>query len=170
VIGGDANFRFGQAVSVNGYVVKSFSSLPETDTKNLAARAGFKYEDRTYSLRLSYLDIQENFTNEMGFVPRTGIRKFTGSPGYYWRPRSLQSWLRSMNPHIYMEYILDPQGKTDTRLVMYHYSFWFQNGSFVEPGVEQKLENVPYEFTISNAHNIKVPAGLYKSTEYLFMG
>lgn len=133
VVGGDANFRFGQYTAAHAFAVKSFSPLAGKDTKNMAARIGFEYQDRTYIFRVSYLDIQENFTNEMGFVPRTGIRKFTGNPGYYWRPAATQKWLRSMNPHVDFQYILDPQGKTDTRIINYHYSFRFQNGSFSNP-------------------------------------
>ena len=170
VIGGDANFRFGQAVTVNGYLAKSYSSLPGKDSKNQAGRVGFKYEDRTYSLRVAYLDIQENFTDEMGFVPRTGIRKFSGNPGYLWRPAALQKWVRNMNPHMHMQYILDPQGKTDTRLMSYGYAIQFQNGSFMEPGFSQTLENVPQAFLISKANNLMVPAGQYKSTEYFLLG
>ena len=170
VIGGDANFRFGQAVTVNGYLAKSYSSLSGKDTKNLAGRIGFKYEDRTYTLRIAYLDIQENFTDEMGFVPRTGIRKFSGNPGYVWRPAALQKWVRQMNPHMHMQYILDPQGKTDTRLMGYGYAIQFQNGSFMEPGFSQLLENVPQAFLISKANNLWVPAGQYKSTEYFMLG
>jgi hypothetical protein len=169
VIGGDANFRFGQAVSVNAFAVKSFSPLTGRDTKNAAASAGFEYRDRTYNFRASYTDIQENFTDEMGFVPRTGIRKFFGSPGYFWRPKALQKWIRYINPHGQLEYILDPQGKTDTRTVFYHLSFRFQDGSFIEPGLNQTLERIPFPFVISNAKGIRVPVGLYKNNDYFLM-
>jgi hypothetical protein len=69
VVGADANFRFGQAFSVNGYLAKSFSPIAGKDTKNLAYNAGLNYEDETYSVNVSYTSIPENFTNEMGFVP-----------------------------------------------------------------------------------------------------
>ena len=168
--GGDANFRFGQAVTLNAYAVKSFSPLEGKDRDNMAARAGFEYKDRTYNLRASYLDIQENFTDEMGFVPRTGIRKFTGYPEYTWRPESVSKWIRSMSPHVHFDYILNADGKTDTRQINYHYAIRFQDGAFLEPGVEEGLELIPYPFTISNAHQIQVPAGWYKNEEYFILG
>ena len=70
VFGADANFRFGQAVSFNGYAAKSFSPDEGKDTKNWASNLGFNYRDGTYTADVTYTDIQENFTNEMGFVPR----------------------------------------------------------------------------------------------------
>jgi hypothetical protein len=170
VLGGDANFRFGQAVSAHAFLVKSFSPLAGKDSDNMAARAGFEYKDRTYNFRMSYLDIQENFTDEMGFVPRTGIRKFTGYPEYTWRPESTRNVVRSFTPHVHFEYILDPQSRMDTREVKYHFAARFQDGSFLEPGIDQKFERVPAPFIISNAYGIWIPAGLYNNDEYFVLG
>jgi hypothetical protein len=170
VLGADANFRFGQALSINGYVAKSFSPLAGGKSRNMAARAGFNYQDGTYDFRVSYTAIQENFINEMGFVPRTGIRKSSSYLGYYWRPAAVSGWLRAMNPHFVIDYVIDPLGNIDTKDVNYHYSFSLQNGSFLEPGINIKHENVLRPFTISNAYGIQVPVGFFKNKEYFIMG
>jgi hypothetical protein len=166
VFGGDANFRFGQAVSINAYAVKSFSPLPGKDTKNTATRMNFGYVDKVWNFKATYTGIQENFTNEMGFVPRTGIRKLAGTLGYQWRPLAIQKHIRNINTHVQSEYVLDPQGNTDTRYIDYHGSFNFQNGAFFEAGLNQTLELIRTPFTISNRYGLKVPAGLYKYQEY----
>jgi hypothetical protein len=169
LIGGDANFRFGQAVSVNAYAVKSFSPLPGRDTKNMAARLHFGYTDKVWNFKATYTGIQENFTNEMGFVPRTGVRKFAGNLAYQWRPAAVRKYIRSVNPHIQSEYILDPRGNTDTRYTDYHVSINFQDGAFAEPGMNQSLELIRAPFTISNRRGLKIPAGLYKFQEYFIL-
>jgi hypothetical protein len=169
VIGGDANFRLGQTVNVNAIVAKSFSPLAGKDTQNMVAGAGFEYQDQTYTLRSSLLDIQENFTDEMGFVPRTGIRKYSVYPEYCWRPNASRKWVRSMSPHVHMDYIEEPPGKIDTRKINYHYAIRFQDGSFLEPGINRTMERITEPFTISRAHGIQVPPGIYNYDEYFIL-
>jgi hypothetical protein len=166
VFGADANFRFGQAFSVNGYLAKSFSPITGKDAKDMAYNAGFNYQDGTFDLNGSYTDIQENFTNEMGFVPRTGIRKFWGFAAYSWRPVALQKWIRSLRPHAPLTYIIDPEGKIETREVGYHINVFFQDGSLIEIGANPTFENISQPFRISNANNVYVPAGSYRFTDY----
>jgi hypothetical protein len=170
VLGADANFRFGQAFSVNGYAAKSFSPLEGKDSRNMAYKAGLNYQDGTYDINASYTGIQENFTNEMGFVPRTGIRKFWGYAGYNWRPASVRKWIRSLKPHAPLTYIVDPEGKIETREVGYHTNINFQDGSSIELGTNRTLENIPKPFLISNANNIYVPAGSYNFNSYFIRG
>lgn len=170
VLGTDANFRFGQAFSIDGYLAKSFSLKAGKDTKNLAYNAGLNYQDGTFDITARYTGIQENFTNEMGFVPRTGIRKFWGFAAYSWRPEPIRKWVRSLRPHAPLTYIVDPDGKIETREVGYHINAFFQDGSQIELGINPTLENVKNPFIISRANNIYVPAGLYRFTSYFFRG
>jgi hypothetical protein len=170
VFGADANFRFGQAVSVNGYLAKSFSPLEGKDTKNLTSNLGFNYEDGTYTANVTYTDIQENFTNEMGFVPRTGIRKIWSYLAYDWRPEAVRTWIRSLRPHSPLTYIKDPDGNTETREIGYHLAIDFQNGSQIEAGSNAALEDIRQPFTISNANNIQVPIGAYEFRSYFIRG
>ncbi len=166
VLGADANFRFGQAFSVNGYLAKSFSPTAGKDTKSMAYNVGLNYEDGTYDISARYTGIQENFTNEMGFVPRTGIRKFWVFAAYSWRPASIRRWVRSLRPHVPLTYIVDPEGRVETREVGFHLNAFFQDGSLIEAGVNPTLENIKRPFRISSANSIWVPAGLYKFTSY----
>ncbi len=169
VLGADANFRFGQALSINGYLAKSFSPLAGRDEENLAYNAGIDYQDGTYIVNATYTGIQKSFTNEMGFVPRRGIGKFWGFFAYDWRPASLRKWIRSLRPHVPITYISDAEGKIETREVDYHLGVNFQNGSAIEMGTGASLENIYQPFTISN-NRIKVPASLYKHRNYFIRG
>jgi predicted porin len=155
---------------MNGYVAKSFSPIAGRENQDLAYNVGANYQDGTFDINATYTDIQENFTNEMGFVPRTGIRKFWGFAAYSWRPVSLRKWIRSLRPHAPLTYIVDPEGKIETREVGYHFAVDFQNGSMIEMGANPTLENIVQPFIISNADNIQVLPGNYRFTEYFIRG
>ena len=63
--------------------------------------------------KVSYLDIQENFNPEVGFVPRADSRRLKGSVRY--RPRSQLEWIRrySMGPRL--TYLMDQNQVLQTR-------------------------------------------------------
>jgi hypothetical protein len=105
----------------------------------------------------------------MGLVPRTGIRKYSAYPDYTWRPVFIRKWVRSMSAHVHMDYIEEPAGKIDTRKINYHYAIRFQDGSFVEPGINRTMERITKPFTISRAHGIQVPPGVYNYDEYFVL-
>jgi hypothetical protein len=170
VFGADANFRFGQSVTVNGYIAKSFSPLAGKDRENWASNLGFNYQDGTYTVDVAYTDIQQNFTDEMGFVPRTGIRKLWSYLSYDWRPESLRKWVRSLRPHSPLTLIKDPQGRTETREIGFHFGVDFQNGSVIEAGTNAAQEDIRRPFIISNAEGVQVPIGLYKFRHYFIRG
>ncbi len=70
----DANFRFlNQRLSFSGFAMKS--QTPGSDDRNLAGRFEGSYRDPFYTFRASYLTIEEDFQNDLGFVPRPAIRK-----------------------------------------------------------------------------------------------
>jgi len=170
VFGADASFRFGQAVSLNGYAAKSFSPDEGKDTKNWASNLGFNYRDGTYTADVTYTDIQEHFTNEMGFVPRTGIRKLWSYLAYDWRPIALRKWIRSLRPHSPLTYVKGFDGITETRELGYHFTVDFQNGSQAETGTNSTLEYVREPFTISSAEGIQIPVGTYEFRSYFIRG
>lgn len=170
VFGADASIRFGQALSVNGYLAESFSPLAGKNEENLAYNAGFNYQDGTYTVDATYTGIQKNFTNEMGFVPRLGIHKFSSFIAYDWRPEALRKWVRSLRPHTMITHITDSQGKVETRDVGPHLGINFQNGSAIEVGSNSELENIRQPFVISNANGIWVPVGLYKYKSHFIRG
>ncbi|MBI4444985.1 MAG: carbohydrate binding family 9 domain-containing protein [Acidobacteria bacterium] len=166
LIGADANLRFGQYLNINGYMAKSYSRVQQP--YNMAGRFGVRYQDRIWEIRGSYTDIQQNFRNEMGFVPRTGIRDFLGYFGRAFRPRSINGTIREIKPHLQIDYFLDPQGNLDTRLIDYHLPLNFQDGSFVEMGVNATLERLNRPFEIRKG--ILIPPGVYSFNEAFFTG
>ena len=168
VVGVDANFRFGRALNLYSFLSKSWT--PSGGSRDLASRVSLHYLDSAWSLRTSYTSVQENFTNEMGFVPRLGIRKFSGLYGRSFRPLSLRRFVRRIYPHIPITYVLDADGNLETRGVDYHYIMDFQNGSNFEAGLNTKLERLSEPFVINRRRNVVIPTGVYKFHEYIFTG
>src|SRR5437016_2162331 len=84
-VGADANFRFGQSVSLNGFLAKT--STPGLSGKDLAGRMAMQYLDKVWQFSGTYTVIQKNYHNEMGFIPRVGIQRFASVAAYTWRPR-----------------------------------------------------------------------------------
>ena len=78
VVGTDANFRFRQAVTLNGSFAKAVA--PGLQSGTLQSRIGAGYQDRVWQFSASYADIGENFVNEMGFQAQRGVKRSQGRP------------------------------------------------------------------------------------------
>jgi hypothetical protein len=164
-VGADANFRFGQSLTVNGFLVKTLT--PGISNKSLAARGAVQYRDKVWQLSGTYTAIQDNFHNEMGFTPRVGIRKFSSIASYTWRPQRWHRVIREIRPHWQLDYVVDSSGRLQTRYNDYHLPFQFQNGAMIEIGKNPTLEYFSDPFKISGT---QITPRLYKFDEYFVLG
>jgi len=165
IYGGDANFRFFQNLNLNAYAAKA--AAPGLRTGTAAWRVGMSWRNNFWNTRHSFTNIGENFRNELGFVPRLGIRKASDFIGVHWRPRAIRRTVREIFPHWQIDYIMTPSGRLDTRLVDYHLPITFQNGTFLEVGVNSTYERLVKPFQIHPT--TVVPAGRYSFNEYFFL-
>ena len=167
-VGADANFRFFSNLNFNGYVAKTISpSTPERPAGNdIASRVGFNYPASLWNLRASYTTIGSGFNDELGFVPRLGIRKFDGSVGPHLRPKSASRWLREWYPHYEWHNIQRSNGDLESRYVDYHVLFRFQNGASSEPGINVNVEQLTAPFVLNRRRNIVLPPGRYEFDEF----
>ena len=106
----------------------------------MAGRFAAQYQDTVWQASGTYTVIQKNFRNEMGFTPRVGVRKFAGIASYTWRPEMWRRIVRNIRPHAQLDYVLDSSGRLQTRSIDYHLPVNFQDGSFVETGINPTLE------------------------------
>ncbi len=164
VLGTDANFRIGQSLNLNAYLAKSF--VEGGGDENVAGRFNTFYKTNRVDLRTSYATIQEDFVNEMGFVPRVGNHKIAGRYGWTFRPERLRGLIRNSEPHFQFEYLMDKHGNLTVRHMDYHLPFRFQNGSFVEIGANPTLERFDEEFVINRNKDIAIPPGVYSFYDY----
>ena len=168
VVGGDANFRFGRYTAVNTYLAKAIT--PVKKDHQAAGRASVSYIDPRWNFRTSYTNVEQNFTNEMGFVPRLGVRKVASYLGVTFRPKRFSKTIRQIFPHSQIDYVLNKDGKLDTRYIDYHLPINFQNGAFIEVGSNPSLELLTSTFTINRTRNITIPSGRYSYNEWFVTG
>jgi hypothetical protein len=161
VFGGDVNLRFGQALSLNGYVARS--SGPRGGRDNLSSRASFSLLTDRLNASGSITDVQEGFLNELGFVPRPGIRKIFAYVGPIFRPERLRAHIRQINPHIHFEHVTRG-GLVENRYSDYHLPFRFHSGAQIEVGLNTSVEELASGFEI--ADGITIPAGTHEWEEY----
>jgi hypothetical protein len=164
-VGADANFRFGQSVSLNGFLAKT--STPGLSGKDLAARMAMQYLDKAWQFSGTYTVIQKNYHNEMGFIPRVGIQRFASVAAYTWRPQRWRRFLRDMRPHWQVDYVLDATGRIQSKYGDFHHQIDFQNGAEIELGRNPSYEYLAQPFKISN---VAVTPGDYKFNEYFILG
>ncbi|MGH9346464.1 MAG: DUF5916 domain-containing protein [Vicinamibacterales bacterium] len=172
IAGVDANFRFG-FLSLNGYVAKALSpQVVEPGTGgDTAVRGSFNYQSRVWQFRGHFNGIGERFTSEMGFVPRQGVNNVLLYTGYTWRP----SWfrklgLRETRPHWQMDLYERQHGAgLESRYQDWHWPFNFNDGTFVEIGVNSNVEEIREPFTINSSRGVRVLPGRYDFNEYFVL-
>ena len=165
VLGFDANFRFGQSMSVNGFLAKSFTEGGGDD--NVAGRFRARYTDTKWDATVSYTSIQEDFVDEMGFVPRTGVHKLYGQFGRTFRPERFRRWLRQVGYHNHFDYLMNRDGDLTIRHGLdHHIPIQFQDGSRIELGMNPTMETFDEPFTLNRNRGIVIPAGTYSFNEY----
>ncbi len=172
VAGVDANFRFG-FLALNGYLAKTFSpQSTEPGTGNdMAVRGSFNYQSRVWQFRGHFNGIGERFNDEMGFVPRQGVNNILFFTGYTWRPTWFRRFnLRETRPHWQLDLYQRQHGLgLESRYMDFHWPFTFNDGSFVEIGVNPNVEEIRAPFTINSSRDVKVAPGRYDFNEYFVL-
>ncbi len=142
--GVDANFHFWNQLRLSGFVAAT--RTPGLETEDMASRFWVEWRNDLWQARSGYLDIEENFNAEMGFVPRRDMRKSDTSFAFTPRPRSI-SWIRQLNPNARIQYIEDQEGRLETRLVNLTFQTNFQDGGVFQLGrvLRFEREDTPFE-------------------------
>jgi hypothetical protein len=157
----DFNLALGSHVQGTGFLAKTFS--PGLSGADLAGHLGFIYQSDFFSNDISYTDIGENFNAEMGFIPRTDIRKLRWNVGVSPRPKFLGlrqsfifNWLTSIDNHA---------GRLESRTNMTGIFNLFQNGTTVFFGVMQNYEFLEEGFEIEDG--VEIPAGAHRFNSFM---
>jgi hypothetical protein len=172
VLGADANFRFFRNLNVNGSVAKTLSpaAVVGSQGSDVLARGGFSYRGTTLDTRAAYTHTGSRFNDELGFIPRTGIRRADAYFGLHLRSRRYPAWLREFFPHYQIVNVTRADGGAfDSRYVDYHIPITLQNGTFIETGVNASTEVLTEAFTINTRRHITIDPGNYAYNEYFIL-
>ena len=152
--GVDANLTFLRFLDISSFLMKT--STPEISDRQLSGLFRIGWQDPFTSLAGSYLSIGENFNPEVGFVPRSGIRKTTGRFAVRPRPGERIPSIRQIEPSINLDYITDQENLLETRNLNTRFQVDFHNGSLVWVGSRSRFERLPEPFAIRPGQTIAV--------------
>jgi hypothetical protein len=168
VFGLDANLRLLPGLDWSSYVMKS--ETPGRDGRDLTFRTSLNREGNFFHGKGGFLEIGENFQDDLGYYRRVGVRKYFMDVGVRPRPQSLaRHGVREMHPHLVWDYYEDPQGRILAKTLHSGYTFFLQNGGYFEASVNPRFERLDAPFTI-HPGDPPIPAGSYGWTEWWLRG
>jgi hypothetical protein len=168
VLAADANFRFFRNFNISTYAARAFSpeSVVGSRGSDTMARAGFNYRGPFWEYRAAYATIGERFNDEMGFFDRIGVDKANAYVATHTRPKLTSRWAREIYPHVDYLNINYAGGGLQTRNVDYHVPIDFQDGSWMELGLNVSSESLRAPFLINRRRNVIIAPGRYDFHEW----
>jgi hypothetical protein len=160
--GADANIALGKNTQVNSFIAKT--STPGRDGRDMSYYGRIAYRDPSWNLYLNYLDVQENFNAEVGFVQRTGIK--TTKAHFSRTPRPGKWNIRVMDPMFVFTYTTDQENRLVYRQQHFMHMFTFNDGSQLNAIYQRNLDVLDVPFQIQPG--VRIPAGSYKFDEWIF--
>lgn len=162
-LGVDANLALGTNLQINSFAAKTAS--PGAAGSDLAFFGRVAYRNPQWNLYLNYLDVQDNFNAEVGFVQRRGVRatKAFINP----TPRPGRFGIRMLDPMLVVTYVTDQQNRMISRTQHYMVGTWLQDGSFINLIHQRQLEVLDQPFRVRS--NVEIPKGTYRFDEWSFM-
>lgn len=161
--GADWDFALRDNLHTGGFLAKT--ATPGLTGGDWAGHADVFYDGRHARARAAYYDVGENFNDELGFVPRTGMRRaHSALTGLLWPKRG---HLRQVLATHYFDYVTDRQGHLQTRLHDVEFGFIFQNSSGIAAKWFEEKEVLARPFEVRRG--VVVPAGEHVF-RWLFFG
>ena len=155
VFGIDGLYRPRNDLTFNSYFAQSQTTGVEGDDWLL--RVAGSYNSRRMILNVTHSNIQENYRNDLGFAPRTGV----SASRFEWRPR-FRPWdgsaLREIRGIVNIRYITDPTGRLVTREQSTGVDFTFSNGTFLRFRRRNFFERLDDPFDLQD---VPIAAGDY---------
>jgi hypothetical protein len=164
----DAIFPLTDNFTISGNIAATtdlVSKAIRINDKNMAGKVALDYNSDLWEFKLSHLSIQEDFNAEMGFIPRTDIRKTSSEVEFAPRPKN-SSTIRQFHYQVRYDYVANQKNKLLEDNIMADFRIDFQNSSRVGFGVGYGSEYIDERWEVRE--NIFIPVGTY--TGFGFFG
>lgn len=159
-IGVDGRWGLNDQTTVDAWLMKT--DTPGLEGEDWAGSVRLDWSTPVWQVRASYLDIDEHFNPEMGFVTRTGIR--VAEPSLHWTPYFPSSrWVRNLSPHINYRYTTDQEGEKISEYAHLDWDAFLKQGDKVSVAHNRYYELLELPFEISNG--VVIPVGIYEWSE-----
>lgn len=139
---------------------------PGTQKNNSNAQAVWlNYSTPKLVLEYNHEYIGENYTPDVGFVPRSGVYRTENIAEYRWYPQS--KILNRHGPGFYMDVYTDKNFRYTDGLYNFSYSFMFHNSAEIILNANEIYTRLLFPFDPSGLQKTPVPAGeySYRNTE-----
>ncbi len=156
----DFQLSYAENAEVQGFFAKS--DTPTLGGRDHAAAIHANWVTDGASVYGDFADIGKDFNSEMGFIPRTGIRKYRLNG--YWSPRPHALGIRQIyfgNDHVYIE---DDEGDLETQTNTLGPYVVFDNGSIFSAEWLYEKEGLKEPFEIRDG--VEIPIGQYRFNRY----
>jgi hypothetical protein len=161
-MGVDANLAIGRSLQVSSFLAKT--ATPGKDGDDMAWYGRIAYRDPKWNLWLNYLDVQDNFNAEAGFVQRTGIRTTKAYFGPTPRPKAGR--VKLVEPMYVLTYVTDQTNRMIGRQNHLMLGTTLRDDSFINVIYQQTLDVLDQPFRIRPT--VTIPIGSYTMDEWIF--
>ena len=155
----DGRWGIGQNGLVQGFVGRT--ETPGRTGRDHALSLSGRYDSETWRLISGYQEDGEDFNPEVGFVRRTGFRKFDVGVNNTSRPEGFLKF-QELQPHMSFTRFWNFAGVMETSFLHLHFQGEFEDSSSASVQYNVRSEAVFDEFTVSG---IPVPPGRYDLNE-----
>ncbi len=160
---GDFSWAPTEAVTIGGFAARS--STAGVEGRESAFGLNGQVGNDRWNVFTTYTDIGEGFRSEMGFVPRTGVRKMRVDG--LWSPRINRFGIRQifMGPN-YIR-ITEPDGSIQTHNVGFGPFFLFNDGSQFFFAFSRNTEGLSESFELRDG--VTISEGQYSTNDFMAM-
>ena len=147
VAGVDANFRFRRALSINGFLARSFT--PGVTGGQMSGKGSIVWNDNFLHTQYSLLSVGDNFRDDIGFIKRTGVRKHFIDFGIRFRPEWWRKFgIRELHPHTRYNIYTDQSNAKVSHTNHVAMAWFFEKGGYLEVQWNPRFERITAPFKV----------------------
>ena len=162
VFGVDSKFVFRKFFTIAGFLAKS--AEPGKMEDSWVASANAKWESDFLLVGMEYLSIDPNFRDDLGYIRRRDIRRF--SPSLAFHPRINIRGIRQIEFSGRWDYIVNQKDSLVERADLYIVELTFQSGDVLR--ISPLQHSFDRLIERSRIKGIRIPAGDYSWNSYSF--
>ncbi len=157
--GVDGAFTLGRSTVMTGLLARTMTS--GSRGRDMAGAFDIDWKTDRYNAGATYLDVQERFNAEMGFIRRTDIRNLSASAG--WTPRPKWPGVRQVQTRVAVDYFESHAGRVESRQHRFSFDLNRQDGSNLSFDFEGNYDFLPEAWELGAG---TLGVGGYRWNEY----
>jgi hypothetical protein len=169
VYGLDSFIRFPGDFDWSTYYLSSQTGRIKQEGQN-AWRSSINREGNFHHIKFGLMELGEGFQNDLGFLKRTGIRKYFIDWGIRPRPEPLRKiGIREVHPHITWNYYNDIAGGIRAKRLHSGVTLFLESGGSIQLASDKSTEVIDLPFRIDGRIE-SIPEGRHDWTTWVLSG